>query len=281
MQEALPSIETYPALKVVDEQLVPVQERVSEEEPITVYLNGKEMVTMLCSPVEQRYLALGFLVSEGMIERIEDLTNLTVDDDRGLVWAEADKVPDNAGRMYLKRCLTACCGRGRAEFYFANDARVSKWIESDLRVRAQDINRYAHLLEETSATHSITYGVHSGAIVDGGKLVCFSEDIGRHNVFDKLYGKCLEERVSLEDKILVFSGRVSSEIILKVSKMGVPVVVARSVPTSLAIDMAAKLGITLIGVAKGDWFHVYTHTERVLVDSGCPSDIVNESLGSK
>lgn len=266
MQEPIAGVHAYPALKAIDERLLPVQDMVSEEEPLTLYLNGKELVTMLCSPVEQRYLALGFLVSEGMIGNIADLTAFTVDEERGLIWAEADKVPDNAGRMYLKRCLTACCGRGRAEFYFANDARVSKEINSELRVRAQDINKYALLLEHASATHQVTSGVHSGALAAGGSLICFAEDIGRHNVFDKLYGKCLEGGVSPADKILVFSGRVSSEIILKVSKMGVPVVVARSVPTSLAIDMAVKLGITLIGVAKGDWFHIYTNAERVLVE---------------
>lgn len=265
MQETVPGVQAYSALEAMNEKLVPVRDLVSEEEPLTLYLNGKELVTMLCSPLEQRYLALGFLVSEGMIASIEDLTQFTMDSERGLIWVEAEKVPHNAGQMYLKRCLTACCGRGRAEFYFANDGRVSKMIESKLRVRAQDINRYARMLEQASATHRVTYGVHSGAMAANGTLVCFAEDIGRHNVFDKLYGKCLEGGVSPADKIIVFSGRVSSEIILKVSKMGVPVVVARSVPTSLAIDMALKLGITLICIAKGDWFHVYTHTDRVLV----------------
>ena len=267
MQETIPGVQVYQALKAIDETLVPVQDLVSEEEPLTLYLNGKELVTMLCSPVEQRYLALGFLVSEGMISGIEALTEFTVDTERNMIWAEAENVQENAGRTYLKRCLTACCGRGRAEFYFANDARVSNQIESQLRVRAQDINSYVLMLEASSTTHQVTSGVHSGAIADDGKLVCFAEDIGRHNVFDKLYGKCLEFGVNPADKLLVFSGRVSSEIILKASKMNVPVIVARSVPTSLAIEMAIKLGITLIGVARGDWFHIYTHTERVLVEN--------------
>lgn len=266
MQATIFGVQAYPALKAMNERLVPVRDMVSEEKPLTLFLNGKELVTMLCSPVDQRYLVLGFLVSEGMIASIQDLTQFTVDSERGLIWVEAEKVTHNVGQMYLKRCLTACCGRGRAEFYFANDARVSKVIESKLRVRIQDINSYVRMLEQSSETHRVTYGVHSGALAADGMLMYFAEDIGRHNVFDKLYGKCLECGVSPADKMVVFSGRVSSEIILKVSKMGVPVVVARSVPTSLAIDMALKLGITLICIAKGDWFHVYTHTERVLVN---------------
>ena len=267
MQEAIPGVQTYQALKAVNETLVTVEDLVSEEEPLTLYLNGKELVTMLCSPVEQRYLALGFLVSEGMIASIDDLTEFMVDIERNMIWVEAENVRENAARTYLKRCLTACCGRGRAEFYFGNDAHLSNLIESQLRVRAQDINNYVYMLEEASATHKVTSGVHSGAVAGYGKLVCFAEDIGRHNVFDKLYGKCLEFGVDPTDKILVFSGRVSSEIILKASKMKVPIIVARSVPTSLAIEMAVKLGITLIGVAKGDWFHIYTHTERIFVEN--------------
>lgn len=263
MAEMLSGVYPYPTLKLHNEKLVAVQELVSEETALTVYLNGKELVTMLCSPVDAKYLAYGFLVSEGMINSIEDLTLFTIDHERGLIWTEADKVPVNAGQMYLKRCLTACCGRGRAEFYFANDARVTKRIESNLRVRADNINCYVNLLEQASATHQITSGVHSGAIAANGALLYFSEDIGRHNVFDKLYGKCLEDGLTMADKTIVFSGRVSSEILLKVSKMGVPIVVARSVPTSLAVDLAEELGITLVGAAKGDWFFVYTHPERV------------------
>jgi FdhD protein len=263
MTERLPGIHSYQVLKLQDEKLVAVQEQVSEETPLTIYLNGKELVTMLCSPVDTKYLALGFLVSEGMINGIEDLTLFTIDNERGLIWTEADNVPVNAGMMYLKRCLTACCGRGRAEFYFANDARVTKRIDSNLRIRADDINHYVKLLEEASVTHQITYGVHSGGVAGNGSLLYYSEDIGRHNVFDKLYGKCLKAGLTMGDKAIVFSGRVSSEILLKVSKMGVPVVVARSVPTSYAVDLAAELGITLVGAAKGDWFLVYTHPERV------------------
>jgi FdhD protein len=263
MAETASGIHSYPGLKLQDGKLVAVQELVSEETPLTIYLNGKELVTMLCSPVDAKYLAFGFLVSEGMINSIEDLTLFMVDNERGLIWAEADNVSVNASQMYLKRCLTACCGRGRAEFYFANDARVTKRIESNLRIRADNINCYVKLLEEASTTHQITYGVHSGAVAASGALLYYSEDIGRHNVFDKLCGKCLEAGLTMADKTIVFSGRVSSEILLKVSKMGVPIVIARSVPTSLAIDLAAELGITLVGAAKGDWFCIYTHPDRV------------------
>lgn len=256
-------IEVYSTLHYKNGISQVIQEPISEEKPLTIYLNGKELVTMLCSPEEEKYLAIGFLVSEGMITDIKNLTLLTVDEERGLIWAEADQVAYNAGQMYLKRCLTACCGRGHAGFYFANDARATKQIDSQMSITPEEILTYAHMLEAASATHDKTHGVHSGALAMDGKLLIYSEDIGRHNIFDKLYGKCLMAGVDTTDKIIVFSGRVSSEILLKVSKMGVAIVVARSVPTTLALEMARELGITLVGGARDQTFKVYTHTQRV------------------
>lgn len=236
---------------------------ISEEMPLTLYLNGKEIVTMLCTPAEERELALGFVVSEGMIGDIADVSSLELDKERGMIWLEAAQArPDVAGR-YLKRCLSACCGRGRAEFYFANDVKVSKRVDSSLVLDAAQIDRYARELEAAAATHRLTHGVHCGAVAADGEFVAYSEDIGRHNVFDKLYGNCLQRDVEMNDKAIVFSGRVSSEILLKLSKMAVPIVIARSVPTTLAAALADELGITLIGSAKGDGFMIYSHPQRV------------------
>lgn len=256
-------IEVYPTIQYKDGVVQAKEEPISEEKPLTIYLNGKELVTMLCSPQEEKYLAIGFLVSEGMVGDIKKMTLLTVDEERGLAWAEADDVAYNAGQMYLKRCLTACCGRGHAGFYFANDARAAKQIESQMCITAHDVLAYACLLEAASATHAKTHGVHSGALAADGQLLVYSEDIGRHNIFDKIYGKCLLEGISTADKVIVFSGRVSSEILLKVSKMGVAIVIARSVPTTLALEMARELGITLVGGVREQSFSVYTHTQRI------------------
>jgi FdhD protein len=256
-------IQKYPAVKLEEGNLVAVEQLVSEEAPLTIYLNGKELVTMLCSPNEEKYITLGFLVSEGMIHDIEAITDLTIDSERGFIWVEADTVFPNVANTYLKRCLTACCGRGRTGFYFANDARTIKSIESNLKISAAEILSYSLMLEELSATYHMTHGVHCGALAAKGEFLLYSEDIGRHNVFDKIYGKCLEMKISTADKVVVFSGRISSEILIKVSKMAIPLIIARAVPTSLAIGLAEDLGITLVGAAKGESFFVYTHTGRV------------------
>jgi FdhD protein len=266
-QGKVEAIQTYEVTQFKNNEFSESKQLISEEMPLTVYLNGKETTTMLCSPVDQKYLVIGFLISEGMVQSIEDIKELVINEDDGLVHVEADIVERESTEGYLRRCLTTCCGRGRAGFYFANDHKTTRYIDSKARFSAADILKStATLLHEASATHSKTYGVHSGAIVENGELILYSEDIGRHNIFDKLYGKCLEQTMSMENKLLVFSGRISSEILIKVSKMGIPCVVAKSVPTTLALGMAKELGITIVGRMRHDSFCVYTHPERIVYE---------------
>lgn len=264
-QGKVDAIQTYEVIQFKNNEFCESNQLISEEMPLTVYLNGKETTTMLCSPVDQKYLVLGFLISEGMVQSIEDIREIVINEEDGLVQVEADLVERASTDGYLRRCLTTCCGRGRAGFYFANDHKTTRYIDSNTQFKATDILKCtATLLHEASATHSQTYGVHSGAIVENGELILYSEDIGRHNIFDKLYGKCLEQTMSMENKLLVFSGRISSEILIKVSKMGIPCVVAKSVPTTLALGMAKELGITIVGRMRHDSFCVYTHPKRIV-----------------
>lgn len=265
-QENEEAIKKYEVIRFEAGVEQPSIQWISEEMPLTIYLNGVDTTTMLCSPVDQKYLVMGFLVSEGMIGSIEDIKDLVINEKEGHAYIEADVIKQSAANGYLRRCLTTCCGRGRAGVYFANDKKTLSFNESKAIFVAEDILRSsATLLQEASNTHSKTNGVHSGAVVGNGEILLYSEDVGRHNIFDKLYGKCLAEKLPLEDKMIVFTGRVSSEILIKVNKIGIPCVVAKSVPTTLALGLAKDLGITVIGRMCRDSFCIYTHPERIMV----------------
>ncbi len=262
--DALKGTTSYQVVKYLGETVKKTAEPVVEEMPLTIYLNGKELVTMLAAYGEEEFLVTGFLATEGIIQGIKDIETLEVDVQQGIVHVTTTAGETVAEKMFLKRYLTACCGKGRSAFYFANDVLTAKTINSGITLTAQQAMAYSEMLEAASETFRLTGGVHGGALAAGGKLICWSQDIGRHNVFDKLYGRCLREGISTHDKVLVFSGRVSSEIILKVSKMNIPVIIARSAPTSLALDMAEELGVTVIGFAREDRLNVYTHAERII-----------------
>ena len=262
--DAFKGTANYPVVKVRGQEIVKTEEPVIEEIPLTIYLNGKELVTMLAAAGEEKYLVIGFLATEGIIQKVDDIKSLDINDAQGVIHVTTVSGEVAAEKMFLKRYLTACCGKGRTTFYFANDVLTAKTIDTNLTLTPAEAIRYSALLEAMSETFRLTGGVHGGALAAGGKLICWSQDVGRHNVFDKLYGRCLLEGISTQDKVLVFSGRVSSEIVLKVSKMNISVIIARSAPTTLALDMAEELGVTVIGFARGDRLNVYTHSERVI-----------------
>jgi FdhD protein len=165
--------------------------------------------------------------------------------------------------MFLKRYINPCCGRGRASFYFSNDALLCKAVTAENKVARSEVSAMVEALQNRSRLFRRTGGVHNAALAEDGRIIIFQEDIGRHNTLDKIFGQCFCEEIALRDKVIVFSGRVSSEILLKIAKMGAPILVSRSAPTDLALELADDLGITVIGFARGQRFSVYSHPERV------------------
>lgn len=240
------------------------REEVVAEFPLTVVVNGEEMATLVCSPSDLEEMVLGFLTAEGVLRRGERITRLFVDLEEGVATVEA---PDRRGameqEMFGMRYVGSCCGKSRTGFYFANDARTARRVEADLDLRSDDAFRLMEELQEASPLFSRTGGVHNAglATVEEGVRVV-STDIGRHNTLDKLYGHALRNEVSLGERVVVFSGRISSEILLKVSKMGCPVLLSKSAPTALALEMADELGITTVGFLRREKMNVYTHPRR-------------------
>ena len=265
LKTTTPGTVKFPVIKVDYGKILTAEETVVEEIPLTIFLNGNELLTVLCSPGGEAELVTGFLVSEGIASGLSDITGLTFEPDRNIAWVEAKLLTPLSDKMYLKRCMTACCGKGRIGFYYVGDSRVSQFNDSQYRLSVEEALAYQSELEKHSLTFQATGGVHSGALAKDGAFLCFRQDIGRHNVFDRIYGYALSNAIRTEDKILVFSGRVSSEIVLKVAKMRISLIIARSAPTSLALGLADELGITVVGFARENRMNLYTHPQRVLM----------------
>lgn len=258
---------TYKIRKVKENSYCDQTDLIVREKAITIYVNSKELATVVCSPSDLVYLVVGFLCSEGILVNRQDLKDITVEEDKGLIYVEVNEYEQKlAGKLFLKRYITPCCGRSRASFYYTTDALLCKNVVSDTRITAGRVRALAGELEERSKLFHRTGGVHSAALADDDRVLIFQQDIGRHNTLDKIMGQCFLEEIQLDDKVIIFSGRVSSEILLKAAKMGVPILISRSAPTDLALELADDLGITVIGFARGDKFNIYTHCHRVLVE---------------
>lgn len=246
-----------------DNAFVPDHKYTSEEVYFDIDLNGEHAAAAFCSPVDLEDLVIGMLAQMGCIRSYADITDLTVDavhlsaSVKTTVDAQrwAEEALQNPRYFSARRILKL-----RPEEIFERPR--------DVRFRARDILRTAdELLAGLSKTHDRTNGVHSGVLFDqkNDKILVFREDVGRHNVFDKLYGWALRNRVEISDKIIIFSGRCSSEMMLKLGRMGISAVAAKSVPTTLSLDLAQKLGITLCARMAPGSFCVYANPERIIL----------------
>lgn len=255
---------TYTILKANGPQIEQVEDSVVQEVPLTIHYNREEIATLLCSPSQTEELTLGFLLNEGFIRVPEDVYELRQDPSDHLVWVEG-KPCLLQKELMSKRFVSACCGKSRASFCFANDVLMVKPLTSKRSIPLKEAYEYANFLQSYLPLFQATGGVHSGGVGYQGKAILTSYDIGRHNVFDKLNGSAFRSGLQLESHVIFFSGRVSSEILLKVAKMKVPILIARGAPTDMALSQAVALNITLVGFAREQRLNIYTCPERIIV----------------
>lgn len=232
------------------------------EFPLTIMVNQEEFATVICSPNYIEDLVLGFLASEGVILKRDELKSIDIDDQRGYAHVETTVPLHDRIQLSTKRLVASCCGKSR-EFYFQNDAAIAKTAMTTIHVTPEQVLTMMAELQEQSEVFHATGGLHNAAISDGAQFYIHRQDIGRHNALDKLYGYCIEHHISVRDKILIFSGRISSEILIKAAKIGVGMIISKSAPTTLAVQLAEDLNITAIGFVRDGHFNIYSHPERV------------------
>ncbi|MBN1103545.1 MAG: formate dehydrogenase accessory sulfurtransferase FdhD [Deltaproteobacteria bacterium] len=233
-----------------------------KEQPVSLFLNGRELVTLLCAGHHLEELAAGFLYGEGFLQHREDLTRLEVDQVERKVDVEVSGDASLPDKLWMKRTITSGCGKGSL-FYYALDALLSKPVKSTLRITPEQVLGRVEDLNRLSETYKRTHGVHNTALATPWEILLFRDDIGRHNAVDMIVGHSFLNSVALEDKLLLTTGRLTSEILIKAAKVGIPVLVSRNTATTLAIELALSLNITLIGYARAGKFTVYSGEERV------------------
>ncbi len=227
-----------------------VKAEVVREQPLTVHVNGARFITLLCSPFQLEALVIGYLWMEKVIGRLEDIARLEVSEVDG----RADVTLTDPVELPTERVLTSGCGGG---ITFRIDPRLFTRLDSSLRIRpAQLAARLKDLFGE-AAHYRASRGIHGAALADAERLLVVAEDVGRHNAVDKLKGEALLRGIPTTDRVLLSTGRVSSEMLLKAVRMGVPVVASRTSPTEMAVGLAEQLGVTVIGYLRPDTLNLY------------------------
>jgi len=264
---------TREILRFENNQIREVEDIVVTEYAVTVKINQQEFVTMVCTPEYVEDMVIGYLASERIIRSFEDIEEIWYQEKEGFVHIKTKQINPYYQQIQNKRYITSCCGMSRQGFVFANDALVAKKMEDvHVRITTDDCFRLMRDMQNSAVTFQKTGGVHNAALCDVNGILLSRMDIGRHNALDKIYGYCLRNNISIQDKIVVFSGRISSEILLKVAKIGCEIVLSKSAPTELALQLAEQLGITTIGFIRHNTLNIYTHKERIQLPTNEPID---------
>ncbi|MDT8862379.1 formate dehydrogenase accessory sulfurtransferase FdhD [Alkalihalobacillus sp. MEB130] len=254
-----------PIVKYNHSQFSNLEDEIVIEFPLTIYINNEEFATMVCSPTHFEEMVIGFLASEGVIHFRKEIKEMKIDEDRGFAYVELHSENIKNQQYFSKRFIGSCCGKSR-QFYFQNDVRTAKTSMSRVTITAEQCISLMKKMQDESHVFKNTGGVHNAALCTVDDLIVSRSDIGRHNALDKLYGYSLVNGISVRDKILVFSGRISSEILTKAAKIGVGIVLSKSAPTDLAIQLAEDLNITAVGFIRGSSFNIYSHPERIVLN---------------
>ncbi len=233
-----------------------VESEVIEEALVTIYVNGRELATIMCTPRDQVALALGFLKNEGRLERLDDVavTHVSRDGCCVDVWLRHPIEPPQ------RVIITSGCGGGVT---FDDPSLALPPLTEDLRMTPEQLTDLLNQLHYPGSLAARTRGVHAAGLSDGGRLLARVEDVGRHNTIDKLLGECLLQGLETRGQALLATGRVSSEMLRKGALMGCPIIASRNSPTSLSVAMAEAWNITLVGYVRRDSMRIYAHPERL------------------
>lgn len=278
----------WPILRLEDRHDHSLDGKVVVEEPLEVRVNGEPVAVLMRTPGFEKELAAGFCLGEGLVADISDIALVRhcgravpgeppgpedggdpLDGSRNRV--DVTLMPGTAAiaeQPDLVRVIRSGCGRTEGAVLAEGLAPV----ESDLRIPVDVIPRFAGQITRQQAAYRAAGGIHAAAIFDNrGRAVVVCEDIGRHNAADKAVGYCLLRGIALHDKALVSTGRASYDMVAKGIRMGIPILVSISSPTSLAVELAEALNCTLLGYLRGKAMNVYTHGWRIIHKGDGPS----------
>jgi FdhD protein len=253
-------------LRVSGTHASPTERPVIAEVALTVFVDGRELVTLMCTPWKLNCLILGFLYLEGVIDGADDVAALRV------------CVPDRVAEVTLtrpiempkRRVLTSGCTGGTSFRDYLEEVQRQR-VPSDRQVSVEQLYRLMRELHQESPLYHASRGVHAAALSDGESLLVVAEDVGRHNCLDKIAGECLLLDQPTADHLLLSSGRISSEMLLKAAAMRVPIVVSRTSPTAMSVLLAEHLNVMVVGYVRPDSLNVYTHPWRLTgVEAAAP-----------
>jgi FdhD protein len=238
----------------------------AKESPYTLFVNDSEILSIATLPTHLEELFIGFLVSEGVLLRPEEILECAVDHSARIVRAELDVPDERLAGLEKKGMLTSGCAGG---VIFSVEAAITTQppqIRKRLKVSSSTIIERMKELDLYQGLYRVTRGVHAASLADSEKTLVVLEDLGRHNAVDKIVGHCFLNRVETSDKLLLTTGRITSEVLIKAARSNFPVIISRSSASSVAIATAKQQQIDVATYVRGGRFNYFSHGAADLVE---------------
>jgi FdhD protein len=249
----------------LDHTGAPVEASVTVERPLTLYLNGQEIVTMMTIADRPEDLALGYLLNQNMLRADNPVIAVDHDEDLGVVVVRTERRTDFEQKL-KKKTLTSGCAQGTAFGDLMEDFSRAR-LPATAELRTSWLYRLLHRINTLPTLYLEAGAIHGCALCFQDQPVAYMEDVGRHNAVDKIAGWMFREGVTGGDKIFYTTGRLTSEMVIKTVRMGIPILVSRSGFTAWGVELAREVGLTLIGRCKGRRFTALAGEERIVFDA--------------
>lgn len=238
----------------------PAKIDLSAEYSFLIKINGRPFVSIACSGSGLEYLAVGHLITEGVVRAENEIVSVKVDESEKTVDVETVKNDDMIDRLFKIRSLASACGQGKSSIGDDTLTEVNSIGSVSGKLIINCMKTFLHL----SSLHKDTRGVHSAALYDfSGNKILFVDEIGRHNAVDKIIGICCMDNINLSDKMIFSTGRLSSEIVYKALYGKTPVLVSKAYPTSLSIDIAIKYNLTIVANVSASKFFIFSGADKI------------------
>ncbi len=249
----------------LDQDGRPVETSVTVERPLTLYLNGQEIVTMMTIGDYPDCLAVGYLLNQNMLRRDDRITAIDVDEETDTVVVRTERATDYEAKL-KKKTLTSGCAQGTA---FGDVMEVFETVRlpPDARLRTSWIYALSKVINLTPSLYLEAGAIHGCVLCQEDRPMVYMEDVGRHNAVDKVAGWMHLNHVSAADKIFYTTGRLTSEMVIKTVQMGIPILISRSGFTAWGVQLARQANVTLVGRAKGRRFLALAGTDRLIFDA--------------
>jgi len=247
----------------IDQTGAPIETSVTVERALTIFLNSQEIVTAMTINDYPEYLAIGYLLNQNMLLQDDEVTGVDYDEELSVVVVRTKRKTDYEKKL-KKKVQTSGCAQGTV---FGDLMEALEDVSlPDAELRTSWLYRLTHAINTTPSLYLEAGAIHGCVLAQQDKPLVYMEDVGRHNAVDKIAGWMFKEKISASDKIFYTTGRLTSEMVIKTVRMGIPILISRSGFTAWGVELARNANLTLIGRARGKRFVALAGESRIVFD---------------